>query len=118
MSPSRNSRINFGTAVNDRLTRGGGLPERHLMHQAAGNQREGITLEVDGRRSLTRGAGSGRTVVHPGQRTGEATFVGLEHIEPNSGRRTGSSPIDLGSLTGRKPISFRQYAQDYQASWV
>jgi type I restriction enzyme, S subunit len=46
-------------------------------------------------------------VVHPGQRTGEATFVGLEHIEPNSGRRIGSLPIDLGALTGRKP-TFRR----------
>jgi type I restriction enzyme S subunit len=42
-------------------------------------------------------------VVHPGQRTGEGTFVGLEHIEPNSGRRIGSLTIDLGNLTGRKP---------------
>lgn len=46
-------------------------------------------------------------VVHPGERTGEATFVGLEHIEPNSGRRIGSSTLDLGSLTGRKP-TFRR----------
>jgi hypothetical protein len=29
-------------------------------------------------------------VVHPGERTGDATFVGLEHIEPNSGRRIGA----------------------------
>lgn len=33
--------------------------------------------------------------------------MGLEHIEPNSGRRIGSSPIDLGNLTGRKP-TFRR----------
>lgn len=46
-------------------------------------------------------------VVHPGERSGEATFVGLEHIEPNSGRRIGSSTLDLGSLTGRKP-TFRR----------
>lgn len=46
-------------------------------------------------------------VVHPGERTGEATFVGLEHIEPNSGRRFGSMPINLGNLTGRKP-TFRR----------
>lgn len=46
-------------------------------------------------------------VVHPGERTGEVAFVGLEHIEPNSGRRIGSSTIDLGSLTGRKP-TFRR----------
>jgi len=46
-------------------------------------------------------------VIHPGERSGEATFVGLEHIEPNSGRRIGSLSIDLGSLTGRKP-TFRR----------
>lgn len=46
-------------------------------------------------------------VVHPGQRTGEGTFVGLEHIEPNSGRRIGSTTIDLANLTGRKP-TFRR----------
>lgn len=46
-------------------------------------------------------------VIHPGDRQGEATFVGLEHIEPNSGRRIGSLTIDLGSLTGRKP-TFRR----------
>ena len=33
--------------------------------------------------------------------------MGLEHIEPNSGRRIGSLTIDLGSLTGRKP-TFRR----------
>ncbi len=44
-------------------------------------------------------------VIHPGERTGEATFVGLEHIEPNSGRRVGSLTIDLGSLTGGSRLS-------------
>jgi type I restriction enzyme S subunit len=43
-------------------------------------------------------------IIHPGDRTdGEAVFVGLEHIEPQSGRRIGSSKIDLGKMTGRKP---------------
>lgn len=46
-------------------------------------------------------------VIHPGERAGEAPFVGLEHIEPNSGRRIGSQTIDLGRLTGRKP-TFRR----------
>lgn len=47
-------------------------------------------------------------IIHPGDRKdGEATFVGLEHIEPNTGRRLGSLTIDLGRLTGRKP-TFRQ----------
>jgi type I restriction enzyme, S subunit len=46
-------------------------------------------------------------VIHPGERTGEAIFVGLEHVEPNSGHRIGSLTIDLGRLTGRKP-TFRR----------
>lgn len=46
-------------------------------------------------------------IVHPGDRVGETTFVGLEHIEPNTGRRIGSLTIDLGKLTGRKP-TFRR----------
>ena len=47
-------------------------------------------------------------VVHPGDRTsGEAIFVGLEHIESHTGRRTGQLQIDLAQLTGRKP-TFRQ----------
>lgn len=47
-------------------------------------------------------------IIHPGDRqSGEATFVGLEHIEPNTGRRIGSLTIDLGKLTGRKP-TFRR----------
>jgi type I restriction enzyme S subunit len=47
-------------------------------------------------------------IIHPGDRKdGEAVFVGLEHIEPNTGRRIGSLTIDLGKLTGRKP-TFRR----------
>jgi hypothetical protein len=47
-------------------------------------------------------------IVHPGDREGgEAIFVGLEHIEANTGRRTGSLTINLGRLTGRKP-TFRR----------
>jgi restriction endonuclease S subunit len=43
-------------------------------------------------------------IIHPGDRkAGEAVFVGLEHIEPETGRRIGSRTIDLGKLTGRKP---------------
>jgi len=47
-------------------------------------------------------------IIHPGDCTsGEAEFVGLEHIEPNTGRRIGSVRIDLAKLTGRKP-TFRE----------
>ncbi len=42
-------------------------------------------------------------IVHPRDNpTGIETFVGLEHIEAQTGRRIGSVPIDLGSMTGRK----------------
>jgi hypothetical protein len=42
-------------------------------------------------------------IVHPRENpTGIAAFVGLEHIEPNTGRRIGAAPIDLGLMTGRK----------------
>lgn len=43
-------------------------------------------------------------IVHPGDRpSGEAVFVGLEHIEPHTGRRIGSGTVDFASMTGRKP---------------
>ncbi len=42
-------------------------------------------------------------IVHPRDHpTGQATFVGLEHIEPGTGRRIGSVGIRLEELTGRK----------------
>src|SRR3989449_6989384 len=45
-----------------------------------------------------------KEIVHPRDRPhGRATFVGLEHLESGSGRRSGSLEIDLASLTGRKP---------------
>lgn len=47
-------------------------------------------------------------IIHPGDHeAGQATFVGLEHIEANTGRRLGSSNIDLAKLSGRKP-TFRR----------
>src|SRR5262245_2524715 len=45
-----------------------------------------------------------KEVIHPSdQPTCRATFVGLEHIEPHTGRRVGSAALDLSHLTGRKP---------------
>lgn len=42
-------------------------------------------------------------IVHPRDHPrGTGLFVGLEHIEPNTGRQIGSLPIDLANLTGRK----------------
>lgn len=47
-------------------------------------------------------------IIHPGDRaSGIAEFVGLEHIEPDTGRRIGSQTIDLGKMTGRKPTFLR-----------
>jgi len=43
-------------------------------------------------------------IIHPGDRTeGAARFVGLEHIEPHTGRRIGEGHIELATMTGRKP---------------
>ena len=45
-----------------------------------------------------------KEIVHPRDRPeGRATFVGLEHLEAGTGRRTGSLEVDLATLTGRKP---------------
>ncbi len=45
---------------------------------------------------------------HPGDHEGgHAIFVGLEHIEAQTGRRLGSSILDLANLSGRKP-TFRR----------
>lgn len=47
-------------------------------------------------------------IVHPGDRdAGEAVFVGLEHIEPGTGRRIGSGTVDFARMSGRKP-TFRR----------
>lgn len=49
-----------------------------------------------------------KEIIHPGDRmSGTAEFVGLEHLEPHTGRRLGSLTLDLGRLTGRKP-TFRR----------
>jgi hypothetical protein len=45
-------------------------------------------------------------VIHP-ERTGEATFVEMEHCRPGSGRRIGSLTIDLEQPRGRRP-TFRR----------
>lgn len=43
-------------------------------------------------------------IIHPGDRkSGEAVFVGLEHIEPHTGRRIGSGKVAFAAMTGRKP---------------
>ncbi len=46
-------------------------------------------------------------IVHPRDNpTGVGTFVGLEHIEPQTGRRIGEAPINLATMTGRKARFF------------
>lgn len=43
-------------------------------------------------------------IIHPGDRNdGEAPFVGLEHVEPGTGRRIGVDTVDFSRMTGRKP---------------
>ena len=47
-------------------------------------------------------------IVHPRDNpSGGGIFVGLEHIEPHTGRRIGSLPIRLEDLTGRKARFYR-----------
>ena len=46
-------------------------------------------------------------IVHPRNKPcGPARFVGLEHIESNTGRRIGELPIEMGQMTGRKARFF------------
>jgi type I restriction enzyme, S subunit len=43
-------------------------------------------------------------IIHPGDGvSGTTTFVGLEHIEANTGLRIGSASVDFAKMTGRKP---------------
>ncbi|MEZ4676260.1 MAG: restriction endonuclease subunit S [Caldilineaceae bacterium] len=45
-----------------------------------------------------------REMIHPRDNPkGPATFVGLEHIESQTGRRIGSLAVEMAELTGRKP---------------
>ncbi len=49
-----------------------------------------------------------KEVVHPyNNPKGPAVFVGLEHIEANSGVRAGSVEIEMSKLTGRKPKFYK-----------
>lgn len=49
-----------------------------------------------------------KEVVHPRDNpAGSAIFVGLEHIEPSSGRRIGGLPVEMSQLKGRKPRFYR-----------
>lgn len=45
-----------------------------------------------------------KDVLHPGSgESGQAVFVGLEHIESGTGERVGNAVLDKGALSGRKP---------------
>ena len=49
-----------------------------------------------------------KEVVHPHDNPeGPSLFVGLEHIESNTGRRLGSVKVEMSELTGRKPRFFK-----------
>lgn len=49
-----------------------------------------------------------KEIVHPRDNPqGRSIFVGLEHLESGTGRRTGSLEVDLASLTGRKPKFYK-----------
>jgi len=49
-----------------------------------------------------------KDIVHPHDNPeGPSVFVGLEHVEPNTGRRLGSAKVELAELTGRKPMFFK-----------
>jgi type I restriction enzyme S subunit len=49
-----------------------------------------------------------KEIVHPYDAPeGPATFVGLEHIETGTGRRTGSECLEMARLEGRKPRFYR-----------
>lgn len=87
----------------ERLASAESLPAAFLVEVFDGSERSGWEARRLG--ELVR---RHNEVIHPGDRkSGEAIFVGLEHIEPNSGRRIGSGTVDLGNLTGRKP-TFRK----------
>ncbi|MCA1666296.1 MAG: restriction endonuclease subunit S [Thermomicrobia bacterium] len=49
-----------------------------------------------------------KEIVHPRNNPiGLATFVGLEHIQSGTGRRTGAVDLEMSELTGRKPKFYR-----------
>lgn len=49
-----------------------------------------------------------KDIVHPRDNPeGPSLFVGLEHIESNTGRRLGSVKVEMSELTGRKPRFFK-----------
>ena len=49
-----------------------------------------------------------KEIVHPYDNPkGQAVFVGLEHVEANTGVRVGSVDIEMSKLTGRKPKFYK-----------
>lgn len=49
-----------------------------------------------------------KEVIHPYDNPkGDAVFVGLEHIESNTGVRVGSVELEMSKLTGRKPKFYK-----------
>ncbi len=86
-------------AAQSRLAAAKALPAAYLREVFEGPEASGWE-----RRELGDLLRRHNEIIHPGDRkSGERVFVGLEHIEPDTGRRIGSLTIDLGKLTGRKP---------------
>lgn len=91
------------TAAQDRLAAAEALPAAYLREVFEGSEASGWVRQPLG--DLIR---RHNDIIHPGDRTsGTATFVGLEHIEPDTGRRTGSLTIHFSKMTGRKPTFLR-----------
>ncbi len=86
-------------AIEDQLNDAKALP-------AACLRRAFESLEAEGCATLRIGDVCHRRqeMIHPNDgTTGKLRFVGLEHIESNSGRRIGETELDAESLDGRKP---------------
>jgi hypothetical protein len=86
-------------AAEARLDSAGVLPATYLTSVFEGAQASRWPKKKLGKVLIQR-----REIVHPSDNPrGPATFVGLEHIEPNSGRRIGAVDLEMSALTGRKP---------------
>jgi type I restriction enzyme S subunit len=65
---------------------------------------EGPEARLWPRRNLGEVLRQRKDMVHPRDHPrGAAIFVGLEHVEPSTGRRLGAVEVEMADLTGRKP---------------
>lgn len=88
-------------AAKEQLREAESLPAKFLREVLSG-------CESHARRSLGDILRLRKEVVHPrNSPMGKSTFVGLEHIETQTGRRLASVPVEMSELTGRKPRFFK-----------